>query len=226
MSKKQPAASRAPLSDEALEKLSPNDFARIKLTPDEISRLRAINDGKQQERVDRTRRVGIEEKPILAELREVEIDVNSVWDLLKRTVPYPAAIPILLKHLQLPHSDVVKDSLARALAVPEPEVRQAWPLLVDEYRKAPAGWGILVPGDTREHKLGAKDGLAVTLSVATTEETLAELIELAKDQSLGDSRVLLLSALKKRRKKNALVQEAVLELANDPDLHKEIASWR
>jgi hypothetical protein len=59
-----------------------------------------------------------------------------------------------------------------------------------------------------------------------TEDTLPELIALAQDRFLGDSRVLLLSALKKRRNKHPLVKQALVELASDPDLAKEIASWR
>ncbi len=88
------------------------------------------------------------------------------------------------------------------------------------------GWGIKVPGDTKEYRLGAKDGLACALSVAVTDETLPELIALAKDRTQGESRVLLLSALKKRRNKNPLAKQAIEQLASDPDLEKEIASWR
>ncbi|CBJ41556.1 conserved protein of unknown function [Ralstonia solanacearum CFBP2957] len=64
------------------------------------------------------------------------------------------------------------------------------------------------------------------MSVAVTDETLPELIALAKDRTQGESRVLLLSALKKRRNKNPLAKQAIEELASDPDLEKEIASWR
>lgn len=99
-------------------------------------------------------------------------------------------------------------------------------MLVEEYRKAPIGWGIKGPGDTKEFRLGAKDGLACALSVAVTDETLEELIAIAKDPKQGKSRVLLLSALKKRRDKNPLAKQAIAELANDPDLKDEIASWR
>ncbi len=126
----------------------------------------------------------------------------------------------------MPYSDVTRETIARSLAVPEPEVQKAWPLLIEEYRKAPMGWGIKAPGDTKEYRLGAKDGLACALSAAVTDETLPELIALAKDRTQGESRVLLLSALKKRRNKNPLAKQAIEELASDPDLEKEIASWR
>lgn len=58
-----------------------------------------------------------------------------------------------------------------------------------------------------------------------TDETLPELIALAKDRTQGESRVLLLSALKQRRNKNPPAKQAIAELASDPELVREIASW-
>lgn len=51
-----------------------------------------------------------------------------------------------------------------------------------------------------------------------------ELIALAKDRSQGHSRLLLLRGLKKS--KSAKAKRALEELASDPVLAKEIASWR
>jgi hypothetical protein len=130
----------------------------------------------------------------------------------------------LLNHLLLPYSDRTREGIARSLAVPDPEVRKAWPMLVGEYRKAPMGLGIIAPGDTKQFRLGAKDALACVLSVSVTDETIKELIEIAKDRTQGDSRILLLPAL--RKSKNPLVKQAIDELASDPDLEMEITSWR
>jgi hypothetical protein len=94
--------------------------------------------------------------------------------------------------------------------------------LVEEYRKAPTGSGILARGDNKESRLGAKDGLACTLSVAVTGGTLPELIGLAKDRTQAESRLLLLSVL--RKSTNPLAKQAIEELASDPFLVKEIAS--
>ncbi|MDE2048286.1 MAG: hypothetical protein KGJ44_07760 [Betaproteobacteria bacterium] len=223
--KKQTASERAPLTAEELERLTASDFVRLKLTDEEKARLREINRVREQERIASVARIRVEEAPIVAELQTSGLKIKSVGDLINMRERYAAAIPILLKHLQKPYSDVVREGIARSLAVAEPEVQKAWALLVDEYRKAPMGWGIKGPGDTKEYRLGAKDGLACALSVAVTDETLPELIALAKDHTLGESRILLLSALKKRRSKNPLVQQAIAELASDPELQKEIASW-
>jgi hypothetical protein len=226
MSTKKTASARAPLTDNELWYLTADQFLGLKLTDDEKARLREINKEKERERIESSARLRIEEEPILSELRGVGWNVKSVWDLVNTSTRYAEAIPILLKHLLLPYSDRTRDGIARSLAVPEREVQKAWPMLVNEYRKAPMGWGIKGPGDTREYKLGAKDGLACALSVAVTDDTLAELIDIAKDRTQGESRLLLLSALKKRRDKNPLAKQAIDELASDPELAKEIASWR
>ena len=216
---------RAPLTTEELEQLSAYDYGRLKLTVDEKTRLREINQVREQERQASIDRIRLEEAALVAELRAIGLNIQSVGDLINMRRRYREAIPILLKHLRLPYSDVIREGLARSLAVNEPEVQHAWPILVEEYRKIPMGWGIKGPGDTKEFRLGAKDGLACALAIAVTDETLPELIALAKDRTQGESRVLLLSALKRRRKKSQLAELAINELASDPELQKEIASW-
>ena len=221
---KQPSSARAPLTTEELERISADDFGRLKLTDDEKSRLGQINKARQKERMERSARLRVEEEPILVDLRAIGWNVESVWDLVNTSTGYSEAIPILLKHLLLPYSDRTREGIARAVAVPEPAVRKAWPMLVEAYCNAYFGLGIIAPGDTKEYRLGTKDGLACALSIAVTDETMEELIGIAKDRSHGESRVLLLSALKKS--KSALANKALEELASDPDLAKEIASWR
>lgn len=226
MPNKQSSLTRTPLTNKELESLSADEFVRLKLTEDEITRLRAINNARQRERIERSAGLRIEQEPILVELSAAGWNVDSVWNLVNTSTQYAAAIPILLKHLPLPYSDSVREGIARALAVPEPAVQKAWPILVEEYRKAPNGWGVIAIGDPKEYRLGAKDGLACALSVAVTDETLPELIALANDRAHGESRLLLLSALKKRQNSNPLARQAIDKLASDPDLQKEIASWR
>lgn len=197
---------------------------RMKLTDEEMILLREINRERERERERRLVRSRIEQEPILKELRGVGWNVKSVWELVNTSTRYAEAIPILLKHLSLPYSDRTREGIARSLAVPEPEVRKAWPMLVEEYRKAPMGWGIKDPGSTEELRLSAKDGLACALAVAVTDETMQELIDIIKDPRHGEYRVLLLSAL--RKSKMPIAKQAIEELASDPDLKKEIASWR
>jgi hypothetical protein len=212
------------LTNEELENISADEFVRLKLTEDEKSRLWEINQRKERERAERLIRIQAEQMPIVRDLAEVGIEVRSLSDLIMRSAPYSAAIPVLLRHLVLPYSDVTRETIARSLAVPEPDVRKAWPTLVEEYRKASTGMGRRAPGDPTLRSLHAKDGLAAALSVAATDVTIDELVALAKDPSLGESRLLLLRGI--RRSRNPAAKRAIEELASDPALAKEIASWK
>ncbi len=224
MAKSSRLPSRPPLTNEELENISADEFVRLKLTEDEKSRLWEINQRKERERAERLIRIQAEQMPIVRDLAEVGIEVRSLSDLIMRSAPYSAAIPVLLRHLVLPYSDVTRETIARSLAVPEPDVRKAWPTLVEEYRKASTGMGRRAPGDPTLRSLHAKDGLAAALSVAATDVTIDELVALAKDPSLGESRLLLLRGI--RRSRNPAAKRAIEELASDPALAKEIASWK
>ena len=223
MTKSSRPSLRPPLTNEELEAITADQFVRLKLTEDEKSRLREINQQKERERAERLIRLQAEQMSIVKELAEIGVEVESLSDLIMRSAPYPAAIPVLLRHLVRPYSDVTRETIARSLAVPVPEVRKAWPILVSEYRKAPRGRGIVAPGDTKEYPLHAKDGLAVALSATVTDATIDELIALAKDPSLGGGRVLLLRGI--RKSKSPAARRAIEELASDPALAMEIASW-
>lgn len=217
---------RTALTDDELEELTVDDSIRMKLTDDEVGRLKAINVRRMQERAFREVRLKEEQRVIIEELRKVGVVADSVWSLVNDPGPYPQAIPILLRHLKLPYSDATRDGIARCLAVPEPTVRAAWPMLVEEYKKAPIGKGFIAPGETKQYVLGAKEGLALAVRAAVSDQTLPEFISLIKDRSNGESRVLLLKVLRKRRKKDPAIAQLLKELVEDPDLKKEITSWK
>lgn len=219
---------RMPLTKDELARLTIDEYLRLKLSDGESELLREINREREIERQARSARLKIEEEPLVADLQAVGCNVTSAWDMVNDNYKYPEAIPILLKHLLLPYSDAIRDGIARSLAVPEPEVKKAWPMLVAEYRKAPMGQGIVAPGDTKEYRLGVKDGLACALGANVTDETLAEYMSLVRDRSLGESRVLLLYAI--RRSKKPLIKQAakqaIADLEHDPDLSRAIAEWK
>lgn len=189
-------------------------------------RLKLLAEKRNTEMAEGSERLRLEDRPVVEALRKVGICVEELWDLDRRRWPYPAAISVLLEHLQLPYSDKLRAGIARALVLPAPEVRRAWPILVEQYIKTPSGWGIQGPGDTKKFQLLAKYYLANVLVASVTDETIPELISLLKDRRNGTSRVLLLSALRKRRSKNALAQQAILDLREDTDLASEIAAWK
>ncbi|MGG7581482.1 hypothetical protein [Rhizobium sp. Nf11,1] len=163
-----------------------------------------------------------EEQPIVNDLREAGANITSVWDLVNRRSGYPTLVPILMKHLQLPYSDRTRSGIARALAVPA--ASQYWDFLVQQYINAKQGKGPVFPGEETEFVLGFKEALACALSGSITEDTLPQLIELAKDPAHGESRLLLIGPL--RRSKAAISKDAVDELRHDPQLAKEMNSWR
>lgn len=185
-------------------------MAQLQSDPEFVARQQK----KELELKERRRCLRIEEEPILVDLRKVGLDIESVWDLVNTSSKYTEAIPTLIKHLILPYQDVIRGGIARSLAVPE--AKSIWRTLVNEYKKEPTGGS----------GLGAKEGLACALSATVTEDTLSEYIDLIKDKSHGESRGLLLSELKKRRKKNPVVAQVIEELENDPDLKIEISSWK
>jgi hypothetical protein len=147
--------------------------------------------------------------PLSQDLKLAGWDVKTAWDLGNTPTPYPSAIPVLLRHLNKPYLDRNREGIARALAVPA--AAYAWPILKAEYQSAPTGSGV-------------KSGLAAALSAASNDEVIDELAALAMDKANGDSRLLLLDGL--RRSRSPIAREALRELADDPALAKEIASWK
>jgi hypothetical protein len=155
-----------------------------------------------------------DEASLVAALANAGFCVRSVWDLVNSPGPYKEAIPVLLEHLKMPYLDRTRDGIARALAIPD--ARNAWAELVELFRKEPTL--------NENGKSETKSGLAAALAATAKDGTIQELIALAKDKTHGSSRVLLLRAL--RRSKLPSAKQAIEELAGDPDLAKEIASWR
>ncbi len=153
-----------------------------------------------------------EQAEMLAELRKVGIDIQLVSDLVNTSTNYGQAIPILVKHLPRPYSEATREGIARALAVPE--ARAWWSILLDEYRSAPATRG----------RASVKEGLAAALAATASDEVIGDLVAVATDPSQGETRVLLLSAL--RRSKEVEAKRALRELATDPVCAGEIASWK
>jgi hypothetical protein len=186
------------------------------LTADEFAdRLRASPDTVEaaKERFEKIQQSAAEYRahtaPIVGSLRQAGISVHSISEAKNKI----EAVPILLEHLRKPYPDKVLAGIANALATPA--ARSAWPTLVLEFCK----WPPYSPGES----YGPKAGLANALAATVTKDTIGELIALAKDRSHGSSRLLLLSGI--RRSRTLQAKQAIEELAFDPQLAKEIASW-
>lgn len=154
-------------------------------------------------------RLRAEETPLINELKDAGWYVESVWDLVNTTKPYAEIIPILLLHLKKPYSDRLREGIARALAVPE--AIDVWQTLRTAYESSHADSDV-------------KRGLAAALAAASDDNVIAELAEIAKNPKNGSSRLLLLRAL--RRSRSAIAIGALRILSIDPELSKEISSWK
>lgn len=160
-----------------------------------------------REEAERNRRAAewrAAEVPLLDELRAAGWKLESVWDLVNARNTYAPVLPILLEHLRRPYPARVREGIARAMAMPE--ARFAWDELARLFQE--------------ERQEDARDGLAVALAAATDETRIEDLIELTRDRRSGPSRLLLLRALERSRRPEAL--KALRDLEADPDLQKEV----
>lgn len=143
---------------------------------------RLENDPEYQARIEERRRevmarakqLRIAERPIVADLRAAGVEVNSVWDLVNTSDPYPAALPVLMDHLERGGYPVrVMESLGRAIAVKPAVV--FWDRLKDRWLNA------------RDE--GEEDGAAVALAACATPAQLDDLVLFLSVEERGQSRI-------------------------------------
>jgi hypothetical protein len=155
--------------------ISADELARLK---EEMLRndpeYRAKVEAAEADRQERARVLRDAEQPIVADLRAAGLQVDSVWDLVNTSEPYPAALPVLIEHLERGgYPERVMESLGRALAV-KPSVRL--------WERLKARWL-----DARDP--GEEDGAAVALAACATKAQLDELIEFLSVANRGQSRI-------------------------------------
>lgn len=147
------------------------------------------------------------EQPIVASLREAGVEVESVWDLVSTSEPYPAALPVLLEHLERGgYPERVMESLGRALAV-KPSV---------------AFWERLKARWLQARDRGEEDGAAVALAASATNAQLDELIEFLSVEERGQSRIYFIRAI--LRVGGDRGREVVERLRRDPVFGEEAAA--
>lgn len=175
-------------------------MARLSADPEFVAKQERVEE-ERQARAAEWRRA---EAPLVGALNAAGFAVESAWDLVNTSAPYPDALPILVDHLQRPYPGRVREGIARALAVPQSKF--AWNILTSLYRK--------------ETIKDAKDGLAVAIAAAADDEVIEDVIGLVRDMRHGASRLLLLDALE--RSADPRARAALMELGTDPELKKEI----
>jgi hypothetical protein len=169
---------------------------------DPVYRAEEVAVGEERRRQVRALREA--EQPIIADLRRAGAHVTSVWDLVNTSVPYPTALPVLLEHLRRGgYPDKVMEGLARALAVRPASL--AWEVLRDLYLSAKG------PGE--------REGLAVALAASATSDRFDDLVGLLREDSLGDTRIHFLRAIK--RVGSARGRRVLHSLRDDPVFGRE-----
>jgi hypothetical protein len=146
------------------------------------------------------------ESSLVEELRQAGFEIESCWDLVNSSKPYPAAFPILLSHLKKPYPPAIREGIARALAVPDARS---------------IGWSVLTRMFRIEQVQRVRDGIAAAIAAMADDDVLDEIIELVEDAEHGPSRLLLLSALERSSDPHA--DAALRRLLQDPALNEEIA---
>lgn len=145
-------------------------MAQLQQDP-EYQRKKQAADAERKARAQELRRA---EQPIVTDLGAAGVEVNSVWDLVNTAEPYPAALPILMEHLERGgYPDRVMESLGRALAV----------------KPAVAYWDRLKARYLSPRNSGEEDGTAVALAACATASQADDLIGFLSLSQRGDTRV-------------------------------------
>ena len=130
----------------ALPRLNVDQMARKRITADELMRELESDPEWVAKREERERQqaklravLDADQLELVREICDVGYQVTSVWDLVNNTPhphlkrnfvgEYPAAYPILLKHLGMEHHPRIREGIIRALTVPDGGDEVAWELL-------------------------------------------------------------------------------------------------
>jgi hypothetical protein len=180
-------------------------MAKLEADPEFVAQREA----REAEHARRVAELAAALTPLLDALREAGCSMSSASELtdppFPKRAPWPAALPVLLAHLDRPYPSDAREVIAGALAVPEMK-EVGWDALLRHYR------------EEKTHL--AKDALAAAIDAAADDQVIGDVIALARDTTLGPSRILLLSAL--TRSKDPRARTAITDLATDPDLVLEI----
>lgn len=145
-----------------------------------------------------------ESEPILADLRKMNIQLDSLDEMVNGTIDYQIAIPILLEWLHRVSNFDVKETLVRALTV-----KWAKPIaatsLINEFQKTP-----------QSEEFGLKWAICNAISVVADDSVFDEIVNLVRDRRHGRSREMLAVALGNMKDLRAV--EVLVELLDDDEV--------
>lgn len=151
--------------------MSATEFMAQLAKDQEYQRKKADFDASLHERTSLLRAA---ERPIVADLSTIGVQVDSVWDLVNTSDPYPAALPVLVEHLERGgYPDRVMESLGRALAV----------------KPAIVYWDRLKALYLAPRSSGEEDGTAVALAACATHAQLHDLLGFLSLAAREESRI-------------------------------------
>ena len=164
----------------------------------------------ESERAQRARLDRVAEEPVVADLRAIGLDVETVWDLDKIPDSRPRAIPVLLEHLALDYPDSVLVGIGQGL----------------DHRCARAWWSDLREMMLTTDREAVRDRLAAALSSCAVREHYDDLLAFVRNDGLGQCRIYFLRPINRIGNRLSAGQgRAVLEsFAGDPVLGKEAAA--
>lgn len=151
------------------------------------------------------------QRDLLADLNAAGEPVSEISELVNTARPYPAAIPVLVAHLDRNYPPIITEMILRSLAVRE--ARGAWPRLKQIFLTEPA-----------QDIGGLKWAAAVALAGAADESVLDEVMDMLLNPELGFDRAAFLPVLK--RLKTPQTAELLETLMNDPVIGKEAMKLR
>jgi hypothetical protein len=152
------------------------------------------------------------EAPLEQELKDAGVEVKSYRAVIHRPPNFKAAIPILIRHMQMDkYPDLTKNFMAQAIAMKESN--PYWGALLELFEKTIA----------ESPQSSFAQGLAVALAKSWKEPELERLIALCLDQKYGDPRILLADGL--RRSKDSRAEATLLKLSGDPRIGPQVTKW-
>lgn len=144
-----------------------------------------------------------EYKGLIDELADLDIKINSIWDLVNSKSKYPKAIPILMKYLPLVKYVRNKEGIVRALTVPEAKGLVV-PLLVKEYLQLPID------------KENLRWAIGNTIYTTITEDDVESILPIVLDKTNGTSRQMFVAALGKVKLEKA--EDVLVNLLDDEEV--------
>jgi hypothetical protein len=165
----------------------------------------AENEAKLKQRQEQSRR---EQAKLLAELKDVGFQAESVWDFVNTADKYPAAIPVLLRHLMAPYSKRTREGIVRALTVKYagPEVLLE---LIRQFQE-----------QTDDSANSLKWVLGNAISEVATPADAETMIALATDPVHGEARDMITQRLPRVIKDKVRLREVLQRLAGDKQMER------